>query len=134
MDSPATTQNAAPPVEGAIRNPANPNHFMVLKPVDGRVRVFAGKKLIADTIDAVCVIEIGRKAYDPVVYVPSEDIAAQLQRTEKTSHCPLKGEAGYYAIDGEEIGWSYVQPFEFADQLAGRHAFWASKVRIELGG
>ena len=126
---------AVPPVEGAIRNPANPNHFMVIKPVDRRVRIFYGERLLADTTNAVCVIEIGRKkAYDPVLYVPAGDLAAPLDAVDKTTHCPLKGDASYYAVDGEEVGWAYNEPFDFAAGLAGRHAFWARKVRIEQGG
>jgi len=125
---------AVPPVEGAIRNPANPNHFMVIKPVDRRVRIFYGERLLADTTNAVCVIEIGRKAYDPVLYVPAGDLAAPLDEIDKTTHCPLKGDASYYAVDGEEVGWAYNEPFDFAAGLAGRHAFWARKVRIEQGG
>jgi len=125
---------AVPPVEGAIRNPANPNHFMVIKPVERRVRVFFGERLLADTTGAVWVIEVGRKAYDPVLYIPAVDLRAALDEIDKTTHCPLKGDASYYAIGGEEVGWAYNQPFDFAAEIAGRHAFWAKKVRIELGG
>jgi uncharacterized protein (DUF427 family) len=128
------TLAAVPPVEGAIRNPANPNHFMVIKPVGRRVRVFFGERLLADTTDAVCVIEIGRKAYDPVLYIPADDLQTPLEEVDKTTHCPLKGDASYYAVDGEEVGWAYNQPFDFAAALARRHAFWARKVRIEQGG
>ena len=53
-------------VEGAIRQPGNPHHYMVAKPVDKRVRIWRGDRLIADTNDALCLIEIGRRAYDPV--------------------------------------------------------------------
>lgn len=124
----------APPEEDAIRNPANPHHFMILKPVAQRVRVFRHERLIADTADAVCLIEFGRKAYDPVIYVPPGALTASLDKIDKTSHCPLKGDATYYALDGEEIGWAYHAPFGFAAKIANLHAFWASKVRIEQGG
>ena len=49
-------------VEGAIRQPGNPHHYMVAKPVDKRVRIWRGERLVADTTDALCLIEIGRKA------------------------------------------------------------------------
>jgi uncharacterized protein (DUF427 family) len=121
-------------VEGAIRNPANPNHFMILKPVARRVRIFLDERLIADTTDAICLVEIGRKAYDPVLYVPPGALTVPLDKIDKTSHCPLKGDASYYALDGEEVGWAYHAPFDFAAELANLHAFWSSKVRIEQGG
>ena len=96
--------------------------------------MFFGGRLLADTTGAVCVIEIGRKAYDPVLYVPADDLTAPLELVERTTHCPLKGDASYYAVGGEEVGWVYKEPFDFAAELAGRHAFWAKKVRIEQGG
>ena len=120
-------------VEGAIRQPGNPHHYMVIKPIDRRVRVFRGDRLVADSTAAVCLIEIGRRALDPVVYVPPEDLTVALDPVDKTTHCPLKGDASYFALDGEELGWVYRQPFDFAAALAGRHAFWAAKVRIEQG-
>lgn len=118
-------------VEGAIRQPSNPHHFMVLKPVNRRVRISFGERLLADTTDALCLIEIGRKAHDPVLYVPATDLVFALDEIEKTSHCPLKGDASYFGVDGEEVGWAYIDPFDFAKELEGRHAFWASKVRVE---
>jgi len=131
LAKPPIVIDGIPQVEGAIRQPGNPHHFMVVKPVDRRVRIWRGAQLLADTLDAVCLIEVGRKAYDPVIYVSPEDVTVALESVDKTAHCPLKGDASYYAIGGEEIGWAYVTPFEFAAVLAGRHAFWASKVRIE---
>ena len=123
-----------PQVEGAIREPGSPHHFMVAKPIDRRVRIWHGERLIADTNDAFCLIEVGRRALDPVIYVPPEDIVVRLESLDKTTHCPLKGDASYYAVDGEEVGWAYLEPFDFAAVLARRHAFWAAKVRIEQGG
>ncbi|MCZ6772494.1 MAG: DUF427 domain-containing protein [Proteobacteria bacterium] len=133
MSNKTTIQESVPPVDGAIRNPSNPHHFMVIKPIDRCVRTFIGETLIADTTDAVRVIEIGKNAYDPLVYVPAADLTQRLEETDKISHCPLKVDAVYFAIGGEEIGWSYVAPFDFANQLAGRLCFWPSKVRIEEG-
>jgi len=123
-----------PQVEGAIREPGSPHHFMVAKPIDRRVRIWRGERLIADTNDAFCLIEVGRRALDPVIYVPPEDIVVPLESLDKTTHCPLKGDASYFAVDGEEVGWAYLEPFDFAAVLARRHAFWAAKVRIEQGG
>jgi uncharacterized protein (DUF427 family) len=127
---PTSSSHPSPDGEGTIRNPANPGHFMVIEPVDGRVRIFAGERLIAATDAALRVLEVGRKAYDPVLYVPARDLAVELQPTARTSHCPLKGDASYYALDGEEIAWSYAT-FDFARALAGHYAFWPGKVRIE---
>ena len=121
------------PVEGAIRNPDTPHHFMVLKPVNHLVKIFRGDELLAKTNNALRVIEIGKSVYDPVLYIPTKDVIASLTRTEKTSHCPLKGDAAYFEYAREEIAWSYSQTFEFAKELRDHHAFWSSKIRIEEG-
>lgn len=120
-------------VEGAIRNPNNYNHYMVLKPVERLVRVFHDNVLIAQTKQALRAIEIGKIAFEPVLYIPAGDLIVDLVKTEKTSHCPLKGHAEYYSINDEEISWAYTKPYEFAKALKERHAFWPGKVRIEEG-
>lgn len=117
-----------------IRNPGNPGHFMALKPVTGRVRIYAGNTLLADTQDALRLVEVGRDVYDPLIYVPASDLTADLERLDKSTHCPLKGDASYHAHDGKEIAWSYDSPLDFAAGIAGRRAFWPGKVRIEEGG
>ncbi len=116
-----------------IRNPGNAAHFMALKPIKSRVRVYAGDTLLADTQEALRLVEVGRDIYDPLVYVPADDMTADLERLEKSTHCPLKGDASYHALAGEEIAWSYDAPLDFARGIAGYHAFWPGKVRIEEG-
>ncbi len=116
-----------------IRNPGNAAHFMAMKPLKQRIRVYAGDTLLADTLDAIRLIEVGRDVYDPLVYVPAGDVTAELKRLDKSSHCPLKGDASYHAYRGVEIAWSYDAPLDFARDIAGRHAFWPAKVRIEEG-
>lgn len=122
-----------PPVEGAIRNPSNPHHFMVLKPVKGTVSIFRGEDLLARSTNALRLIEIGKTVYDPILYIPTKDVVIQLEKIEKNTHCPLKGRAGYYEYEGDEIAWSYAEPYEFADGLKDHFAFWSSKVWIEEG-
>jgi len=121
------------PVEGAIRNPDDPRHFMVLKPVNHLVKIYRGDALLASTKNAVRMIEIGKKVYNPVLYIPAKDVVASLQKVEKTSHCPLKGVATYFEHEAEEIAWCYSQPFEFAKELRDYLAFWSSKIRVEEG-
>ncbi len=117
----------------AIRNPANPDHFMVIEPVAARVRAYHGDTLVAETTRARRVMETAGKAYDPMLYIPASDIAATLTQVDKSTRCPLKGQASYYAFDGEEIAWSYTEPFDFSGALADHFAFWPAKVRVEVG-
>ncbi len=103
---------------------------MELRPVQGRVTISRDGVVLADSEKAVRVLEVGKAMYDPVIYVPAEDVRASLSKIEKTTHCPLKGDAVYFAVEGVEMAWSYESPFDFAAGLTGRRAFWANKVTI----
>lgn len=123
----------SPAFAEAIRNPENPDHLMVIKPVSRRIRILAGDTLLADTTSAIRVMEVGRSVYDPVIYVPEADIRADLEPVDKSTHCPIKGDASYRSHSGEEIAWTYDNPLDMAASLAGHYAFWPSKVRIIEG-
>lgn len=115
-----------------IHNPDNEAHFMRVKPVKATVRVRRGDRVLAETGSALRVIENGKDLYDPVFYIPEGDVKAALDPVEgKSTHCPLKGDASYFALDGEEIAWTYDRPFEWSEQLRGHLAFWPGKVVFE---
>jgi len=128
-------------VKDAIHNPAEPRHFMKLKPVNRAVRISCGDVVLAKSTRAVKLLEVGRDLYDPVIYLPVSDLVADLAPIEgKTTHCPLKGDAAYFAIcepaaaKGDYVAWAYPDPFDFAAVLSDLIAFDAAKVRIELIG
>lgn len=125
------TNDPGPSPQDAIHNPANPRHFMAIKPVKAQVKLFIGDQLVAETANAVRLVEVGRSVYDPVLYIPQQDLTIALDRLEKSTHCPLKGDASYHALGGEEVAWSYEAPFDFAEPIRGLLAFWPSKVRVE---
>lgn len=122
-----------------IHNPGEPRHFMRLKPVERRVRVLRGGVVLAESDAGLRLLEVGRDFYDPTLYLPRADIRATLEQTEKSTHCPLKGDAVYFdLVSGDsvlepEIAWAYPAPFGFADALAGRIAFYPDKVTILEG-
>ncbi|MGR3758720.1 DUF427 domain-containing protein [Roseobacteraceae bacterium NS-SX3] len=83
-------------------------------------------------------LELDEDGYDPVIYFPREDIAmAFLDRTDKTTHCPHKGDASYYSIVNkssvtENAVWSYEDPVDGAEQIKGHLAFvLSSSVKVE---
>lgn len=121
-----------------IHNPAEPRHYMRLKPVKGRVRVLREGAVLADSSRALRLLEVGKDLYDPVFYFPEEDVKAQLLPNDAKTHCPLKGDAAYFDLVGAEgriaeqkIAWTYGEPFGFAEGLAGLIAFYADKVVFE---
>ena len=104
-----------------IHNPDNDAHFMRIKPVRAAVRVSRGSTLLAESRNALWVLENGRDVYDPVIYIPEADISGPLEAVAgKSTHCPLKGDASYFTLNGEEIAWTYDRPFEWSQQLRGK--------------
>ena len=126
-------------VRDAIHNPAEPRHFMRVKPVERRVVIWRDGEMLAETTEAVRVLEVGKDLYDPVLYLPPADVSPRLRRGDApSSHCPLKGDAIYFDLVDESgavavptIAWSYPEPFDFSSALAGRIAFYAKLVTVE---
>lgn len=121
-----------------IHNPNEPRHFMRLKPAGRSVTVHWNGHLLASTSNALRCLEVGKDLYDPVLYIPWDDVRAPLtQRTDVSTHCPVKGDAVYFDLMEDtggalidKIGWSYPDPVKDAGDLAGRIAFDTSKVTI----
>lgn len=111
---------------------------IVLEPVSGRVRAVAGGGVIVDTIDAVLLREGGRA---PVYYFPLRDVAeGVLVPTDRTSHCPLKGQAMYYSArlaDGRIADngvWRYPHPIAGVEGIAERVAFYPNVLDRIIAG
>ncbi|MEM7748733.1 MAG: DUF427 domain-containing protein [Pseudomonadota bacterium] len=124
-------------MDGAIRRPDAPSHYMVLRPINRRIviRLPDGTRL-ADSTRATRLMEVGKTLYDPVVYVPKQDLTADLEKQENTTHCPLKGDATYFSYRhaGEvlpSLAWSYDTPLDFAQDIVGLIAFYSDKVVVE---
>lgn len=116
-----------------IHNPAEPRHYMRFRPVTAEVIVKSGGVELARSNKAMRMLEIARDVYDAVLYVPIDSLSNELQPVPgKTTHCPLKGDASYFALPGQDpIAWSYQTTFEFAKAINGYAAFYADRVSIE---
>lgn len=63
-------------------------------------------------------------------YFPLSSLHMQYFRpSTRSSHCPWKGDAGYYDIIMDDnvnaaAAWYYADPKEKAKQIKGRVAFW----------
>lgn len=101
-------------VRNARHNPDEPRHFMQIVPAGRRFVASLDGHTIADSTDALIVKEVGLDVYDPMVYFPRADVdMAQLNLSDNSSQCPLKGTTEYFdaTIGGETIddaAWSYV--------------------------
>jgi len=114
-----------------------PDHPITISANPGRVRVSVGGTVIAETTHALTLKEAN---YPAVQYVPRADAnLAMLQRTERVTHCPYKGDANYFSIvaDGKTIDnaiWTYETPYPATADIAGHLAFYPDRVKIEEVG
>ena len=97
--------------------------------------VRAGGAILGESKDA---LELTEGSYPFVIYFPRGDIAmAFLDRTEKSSTCPWKGEASHYSIVTksrtlENAAWSYEDPKPGMEAIRDHIAFYASDdVKVE---
>ena len=96
-----------------------------------RVWVEFNHEAVADSARALVLHET---RHAPVVYFPREDVRMDLfERTAHTSHCPFKGDAGYWTLKvggavSENAAWSYDEPYDDAGPLRGHLAFYPSRV------
>src|ERR1700675_956041 len=111
-----------------------PDHPITITANPKRVRVSAGGVARRHTTHALTLKE---SSYPAVQYVPRGDAnMALLARTERTTHCPYKGDASYFSINAngksiENSIWTYEAPFPAMTEISGYLAFYPDKVTIE---
>lgn len=92
-----------------------------LEPNHRRLRAFIDGVAVFDTIDSVYLFESGHL---PVYYVPKADVRFELlEHTDRSTHCPRKGDAEYWSIvvgerRVENAVWSYPSPIDGAPDLS----------------
>lgn len=102
---------------------------ITIRKSDGNWTVRAGGAVLGESSNA---LELSEGDYPAVIYFPREDIAtAFLDRTEKTTHCPHKGDATYFSIVTksktiENAVWSYETPKEDVARIKDHLAFYES--------
>ena len=102
------------------------NSGLSIRKSAGTWTVGAGGAVLGESADTLELIE---GDYPAVIYFPRKDIAmAFLDQSDKTSHCPRKGDARYFSVVTksttlENVVWSYEEPNEVAEQLRDYLAF-----------
>ncbi len=113
----------------------NPDYAVTIESFPGRVRVTAGKQLLADSTRAVLVRET---AHAPVTYLPRDDVRMELLTpSERVTFCPFKGHAAHFHLQGgdttiADVAWSYETPFAEVAEIAGLVAFYPNRVKLEV--
>ena len=109
------------------------DHPITITPAPHRWRANYQGHVIADSDDALILQE---GAYPPVVYFPREDVAMEyMARTERSTHCPYKGDASYYTVllnghIAENAVWTYEEPYPAMKLIEGRLAFYADRIDL----
>ncbi|MCS3631645.1 uncharacterized protein (DUF427 family) [Salinibacter ruber] len=102
-----------------------------LESEDRRIRVVFNEVTIADTTEALRVLET---SHPPVYYLPPDDIATEhLEREQQTTMCEFKGRAVYYTLtvgdrSARSAAWGYPDPTARFAELQDYVTFYASKV------
>ncbi len=105
------------------------DHIKIRK-APGKWSVRSGGAVLGESNNA---LELSEGSYDPVIYFPREDIAmAFLDPSDKTTHCPHKGDATYFHIVNksktvENAVWSYETPLDAMAEIKGYLAFYQSE-------
>jgi uncharacterized protein (DUF427 family) len=109
-------------------------HPITIEPTAGRVVVRIAGRVVADTSAALTLEEAG---YDPVQYIPPNDIdQAVLRLSKTTTYCPYKGDAGYFSVNVpgraplEDVAWFYAQPYTSVAEIADHVAFYADRAEV----
>jgi len=104
------------------------DHIKIRK-AGGTWVVRAGGAVLGETRDA---LELSEGSYPPVIYFPRGDIAmAFLEKTDRTTTCPHKGEASHYSIVTksttlDNAAWSYEEPKDGVGAIRAHLAFYPS--------
>jgi uncharacterized protein (DUF427 family) len=125
-------------VKDAIHRPGEPRHFMEYGYPEQRYIATIGETIIAESSAVLKLSEVGYHIYDPVIYFPLSDTRLDLlPRSEKSSHCPLKGDTNYFDfVVGQttlnDVGWCYSAAFDFANVLADYVSFDGRQVDVSV--
>jgi uncharacterized protein (DUF427 family) len=110
-------------------------HSIELVPGEQHVRVEIGGELVAESRRPLALHETGHHTR---WYLPIEDVReGVLEPSEKTSHCPFKGDATYYSVraGGElhrDLVWTYADPIAEVRAIAGLVCFYDERVDLTV--
>ena len=112
-------------------------HTLEVRDDTRHVQIAVDGVVVASSTAAVVLEETGLPAR---YYLPRADVRTELLRaTDKATSCPFKGGASYWSLelDGAahpDIVWSYEDPIEGMEAIAGRLAFFDERVDVTIDG
>jgi uncharacterized protein (DUF427 family) len=119
-------------VERAQKIPGS-DHPITVEPYPKHVVVSYKGEVIADTRAA---LRLQEASYPAVLYIPRGDAdMGKLTRSDRTTHCPYKGEASYYSLPAGDAKaanavWTYETPHDTVAEIREHLAFYPDRVEI----
>ena len=111
-----------------------PDYRVDVLPRRNRVVVRHGDDVLAETLHPLIVDE---QDHGLVVYIPRGDVRMnELEATDTVTYCPFKGRASHFRLaggDGQDVAWSYDEPYPEVARIAGYVGFYQDRVRVEVG-
>jgi uncharacterized protein (DUF427 family) len=101
------------------------------------VRVEVDGVTIAESTSPKLLFETG---LPPRYYLPKTHVRLDLLTpTDTVTHCPYKGQAGYWSVRAgdsvhQDLAWSYRAPLPESQKIAGLIAFYNEKVDLYVDG
>jgi uncharacterized protein (DUF427 family) len=111
-----------------------------------RIDILASSRHVRVELDGITVAEsrqpriLFETGLPPRYYLPLTDVRMDLLRpSEKSSHCPYKGTAGYWSVDTghqlhSDLVWIYRYPLPESERIAGLACFYDERVDLYLDG
>jgi uncharacterized protein (DUF427 family) len=101
-------------------------HDITLEQGDKRVVILKDGQILAESERPLFLHETGMPTR---IYIPAEDIVAEVEPSTRRTNCPFKGDASYYSVGGhEDIAWFYPEPIDGMEQIKGLVAFYNERV------
>ena len=100
---------------------------LTIRKAEGTWTVRAGGAVLGESQNA---LELHEGDHPAVIYFPRDDIAmAFLDKTDKVTHCPHKGDASYYSVVTKSqtlnnTVWSYESPRDGVARIKDHLAFY----------
>jgi len=122
--------------EPVVGHPRDPYHRIDIRASSRAVRVSRGDLLLAESTRARFLFE----GVLPVVryYLPREDVAVDLVRSDHRTTCAYKGHATHWSVDSDpdlqSIAWTYEEPLFDALPVAGLVAFYTERLDLAIDG
>ncbi|SEH00108.1 Uncharacterized conserved protein, DUF427 family [Nonomuraea solani] len=107
-----------------------------------RVDILASSRHVRIEVDGVTVADshgpriLFETGLPTRYYLPKTDVRLDLlEHTDTVTHCPYKGTAEYWAVNGKkDLAWSYRTPLPESEKVAGLVAFYDEKLDVYVDG